>query len=158
VSCINSKTTRELRHEPWQSNSSMATTRMENTHGPTYLVARAIDITEWQSVDTVCLCCLTHGVCVSHWTPPSSRNSAMELLECYHLSMPSPWLQCNVCWTSLGAACLYIIARPDSQFLCRHVYFFFVITHRSTVFQYYSVIWSTNTTHSRSPQTCLACA
>jgi len=62
-----------------QSNSSMATTRTENTHGLTYPVARAIDITAWQSVDTICLRCLTHGVCVSYWTPPSSRNSAMEM-------------------------------------------------------------------------------
>ena len=62
-----------------QSNSSMATTRTENTHGPTYPVARAIDITAWQSVDTVCLCCLTHCVCVCHWIPPSSHNSAMEV-------------------------------------------------------------------------------
>jgi len=39
--------------------------------------------------------------------------------------------------TCAGAACVQqaciIIARPDSQFLCTHVYFFFVITHRSTV-------------------------
>ena len=62
-----------------QSNSSMATTRMENTHGPTYPVATAIDITAWQSVDTVCLCCLTHGVYVSHCTPPSSHNRAIEM-------------------------------------------------------------------------------
>ena len=49
------------------------------------------------------------GVCVSHWTPPSSHNSAMEMaIECYHLSMPSPWPQCSVYWTSLRAACLHI--------------------------------------------------
>ena len=30
----------------------------------TYSMARAIDITAWQSVDAVCLCCLTHGACV----------------------------------------------------------------------------------------------
>ena len=47
-----------------QSNSSMATTRMETTHGLTNSVARAIDITAWQSIDAVCLCCLTHGACV----------------------------------------------------------------------------------------------
>ena len=76
-----------------QSNSSMATTRTENTHGPTYPVARAIDITEWQSVDTLCLCCLTHGVCVSHWTPPSSHNSAMEFLARYANNiMGGAWL------------------------------------------------------------------
>ena len=48
-----------------QSNSSMAITRTETTHGLTYSVARVIDITAWQSVNTFCLCCLTHGVCVS---------------------------------------------------------------------------------------------
>ena len=73
-----------------QSNSSMATKRTENTHGLTYPVARAIDITAWQSVDTVYLCCLTHGVCLSHWTPISSHNSAMDMARVYHLSMPSP--------------------------------------------------------------------
>ena len=46
-----------------QSNSTMAT-RMETTHGLTYSMARAIDITAWQSVDAICLCCLTHGACV----------------------------------------------------------------------------------------------
>jgi len=39
-------------------------TRTETTHGLTYSMARAIDITAWQSVDAICLCCLTHGACV----------------------------------------------------------------------------------------------
>jgi len=47
-----------------QSNSSMATTRTETTHKLTYSVARAIDITAWQSVDAICVCCLTHSACV----------------------------------------------------------------------------------------------
>ena len=47
-----------------QSNSAMATTRTETTHGPTCSMARAIDITAWLSVDAICLCCLTHGDCV----------------------------------------------------------------------------------------------
>ena len=47
-----------------QSNSSMVTTRTEPTHGLTYSVARTIHVTTWQSVDAVCLCCLTHGACV----------------------------------------------------------------------------------------------
>jgi len=47
-----------------QSNSSMATTRTETTHGLTYSVAKAIDITTWQSVDAVYLCWLTHNACV----------------------------------------------------------------------------------------------
>ena len=29
---------------------------------------------------------------------------------------------CSLCWTSLCAPCLYIITRPDSQFLCTCVY------------------------------------
>ena len=29
---------------------------------------------------------------------------------------------CSLCWTSLCAACLYIIIRPDSQFLCTRVH------------------------------------
>ena len=64
------------RHEPHgQSNSSMAT-RTETTHGLAYLVVRAIDIglalDSPALCDTVCLCCLTHGV----WTPTSPHNSA----------------------------------------------------------------------------------
>ena len=47
-----------------QSNSSMATTRAETIHGHTYLMARTIHVTTWQSVDAVCLCCLTHSTCV----------------------------------------------------------------------------------------------
>ena len=47
-----------------QSNSSMATKRTETTHGLTYSVARVIDITAWQSVNAVCVCCLTHGAYV----------------------------------------------------------------------------------------------
>jgi len=35
--------------------------------------------------------------------------------------------------TSLCAACLHIIARPDSQFLCSMCISFLLITHRSTV-------------------------
>jgi len=33
-------------------------------------------------------------------------------------------MTCSLCWTILCAACLYNIARPDSQFLCTHVYDF----------------------------------
>jgi len=29
---------------------------------------------------------------------------------------------CSLCWTSLCAACLYIITRPHSQLLCTRVY------------------------------------
>ena len=47
-----------------QSNSAMATARTETTHGLAYSMARAIDITAWQSVDAIYLCCLTHSACV----------------------------------------------------------------------------------------------
>ena len=33
------------------------------------------NVTAWQSVNAVCLGCLTHGACVGHWTPD---YSAME--------------------------------------------------------------------------------
>ena len=33
------------------------------------------NVTAWQSVNAVCLGCLTHGTCVGHWTPD---YSAME--------------------------------------------------------------------------------
>ena len=54
------------------------------------------NITAWQSVNAVCLGCLTHGAYVGHWVTPD--YSAMEAtgsgckrrwLECCHLSMPS---------------------------------------------------------------------
>ena len=115
ASCVNSH---------GQSSSLMATTETETTRWLTYSVARVIDITAWQSVDTICLCCLTHGVCVSHWTTTSSHNSTMEMARVLW-SVHAISMTCSVCWTSLCAACLHIIARPDSQFLCTHVYFFF---------------------------------
>ena len=55
-----------------QTTSSMATT---TTCGLTYSVSRAIEVTAWQSVDSVFLCCLTHGSC--HWTQISSGYTAM---------------------------------------------------------------------------------
>ena len=54
------------------------------------------------------------------WTHNSTMEMARVLSSVHAISMT-----CSVCWTSLCAACLYIIARPDSQFLCTHVYFFF---------------------------------
>jgi len=36
-----------------QSTSLMVTTRMETTHGLTYSVARAIEVTAWQSVNAI---------------------------------------------------------------------------------------------------------
>ena len=51
---------RSRRREP---TSSMTTTRIETTRGLTYSVSRVteVHVTTWQSVDVVCLCCLTHG-------------------------------------------------------------------------------------------------
>jgi len=46
-----------------QTTFLMATT---TTHGLTYSVSRVIEVTAWQSVDVICLCCLIHGSC--HWT------------------------------------------------------------------------------------------
>ena len=117
-----------------QSNSSMATTRTENTHGLTYPVARAIDITAWQSVDTICLCCPTHGVCVSHWTPPSPHNSAMEMarvLSSVHaISMTSVQrvLDQPVCSMLVYYSQAWLTV---PVYAC--VFPFFVFTHRSTV-------------------------
>jgi len=54
----------DLNHGQSTSSSSVATTRIETTHGLTYLVARVIE--EWQSVDAICLCCLTNGSCVDY--------------------------------------------------------------------------------------------
>jgi len=78
------------------------------TRGLTYSVLKATEATAWQSVDAVCLCCLTHGFC--HWTLISSDYSGMEasgsackkrmVIECCHLSMPSPrpaWSAGPVC-------------------------------------------------------------
>jgi len=56
-------------------------------------------VTTWQSVNAVCLGCLTHGTCVGHYTPDYSAMEATgsaiaackrRWLECCHLSMPSP--------------------------------------------------------------------
>ena len=51
-----------MNHE--QSTSSMVTTRIVTTHGLTYSLARAIEVTAWQSVKAIYLCCLIHGSCV----------------------------------------------------------------------------------------------
>ena len=63
---------------------------------------------------------------------PLLTTARWRWLECYHLSMPSP--RPAAC---AGPACVqhaYILfASPDTQFLCTHVCFFFVITHTSTV-------------------------
>ena len=85
----------------------------------------------------LCLCCLTHAWCLCQLRDLAGLHPLLTTAlarwrwpECYHLSMPSPLPQCSVCWTSVCAACLY---RPHSQFLCMHVYWLLVITHRSVL-------------------------
>ena len=89
----------DMNHE--QPTSSTSTTSTETTHQLTYTVARAIEVTAWQSVDAVCHGRLTHGSC--HWTQISFGYSnggywqrmSKNWLECFHLSMPSPYdLRC----------------------------------------------------------------
>ena len=72
----------DMNHD--QSTSSMATTRMETTHGLTYSVVRAIEVTAWQSVDTICHCCLTVPVLKS-----LDYNLFWLQQWRFHLSMPS---------------------------------------------------------------------
>ena len=48
-----------------------------------YSVARALyNVTAWQSVNAVCIGCLTHGACacVGHWTPDYGAMEAQNLL------------------------------------------------------------------------------
>ena len=100
ASCINSKTTRELK--TWTMDSLTPRWRRQGWRPPLDLPTRAIDITTWQFVDTICLCCLTHGVCVSHWTPTSSHNRAMEMARILS-SVHAISMTCSACWTSLCA-------------------------------------------------------
>jgi len=71
-----------------QSNFAMATTRTETTHGLTSSMARAIDITAWQSADAICLCCLTHGSCVKV-TGPQPLLTAAKRLPVVHVEEDS---------------------------------------------------------------------
>ena len=68
-----------------QSTSSMATTMMEITHGLTYSVARAIEVTIWQSDNAICHCCLTQGSC--HWTQISSGYSDGGYRQCMSMKL-----------------------------------------------------------------------
>jgi len=72
-----------------QSNSMMVTTRMETTHGLTYSMARVIDITVWQSVDAICLCCLTHGACVKVTGLPPLLTTVRRRLLVAHVKEDS---------------------------------------------------------------------
>ena len=88
--------------------------------GLTCLVARVIEVTAWQSVDAICLCCLSNSSCVEV-TGLQSLLKCGRWLECCDLSMPSPPTACA------GPACvqhaLYIVAEPDSQFVYTCVHF-----------------------------------
>jgi len=59
-------------------------------------MARAIDITAWQSVDAICLCCQTHGACVkvTGLQPLLTTVSAKEATgsACKTLSLVRPYL------------------------------------------------------------------
>ena len=84
------------------------------------------NLSVWQSVSVVCLGCLTQGACVGHWTPDYSTMEVMgsackrRWLVCVTRLAIS--MTCSLCWNIPCAACLYIITRPDSQFLCTRVY------------------------------------
>ena len=89
------------RREPWTVYLLDGKTTMETTHGLTYSVARATEVTTWQSVAAVCHCCLTHGSC--HWTQSLLVTANGGYLQCtsiklarvLYLSMPSLYdLQC----------------------------------------------------------------
>ena len=64
---------------------------------------------------------------VGHWTPDYSAMEATgscysacnrRWLECCHLSMPSPRPAACAGPACVQHACIIIISRPDSQFLC----------------------------------------
>ena len=104
-----------MNHE--ESTSSMVTTRMETTHGLTCSVARVIEVIALQSVDTICLCCLTQFLCGSHWTLISSDYCdggahVKKWLVCCHLSIQSLHdLQCVLDQPVCSMLCIIIIAR-----------------------------------------------
>ena len=118
---INSKTTREWRPEP-STVYLLDGNNKDRDHSWTfYSVARAIEVTTWQTVDAVYLCCLTHGSCVEVTGFQSLLTCKSRWLECWHLFMPSPPATCA------GPTCvqyaLYIVARPDSEFVYMCVHF-----------------------------------
>ena len=80
-----------MNHE--QSTSSMATTRTETTHWPTYSVARVIGVAIC-TVYAICHCCLTHGSrhCMD-WdllATAMGATSSTRQKRWLHLSMLSP--------------------------------------------------------------------
>jgi len=64
MSRINSKTTQELRGEP-RTVYPLDGDNKDGDHSWTYIysVARVIEVTAWQSADSICHCCRTHGFC-----------------------------------------------------------------------------------------------
>ena len=78
----------------------------------------------------VCLGYLTHGACIGHWTPDYSTRWRLPVALSIAYAKEDGWsavvhaisMTCSLCWSSLCAACLYIITRPDSQLLCTRVY------------------------------------
>ena len=112
-------------------------------HSRTYLSsARAIDITAWQSVNTICPCCLIHGVCVSHWTPPSFHNSGIEMARVlssdHAISMTSVQ---RVLDQPVSSKLVYYYSQAwltVPVYAC--VFSFFFMTHRSTVLSILTVI------------------
>lgn len=92
-----------------QPASSIVTTTMETTHRLTYSVARVIEVSAWQSVNAICLCCVAHSSCIEVKGLQSLLTRAMgatgsacqkRWLECNHLPMLSISTTCSVCMTS----------------------------------------------------------
>ena len=124
---------------------------METTYGLIYSVARAREVTAWQSVDAVSLCCLTHCSCVEV-TGLHSLLLRKWWQECCHLSIPFPPAAC-VGPTCVQHAC--IIIEPGlthSLYTC--VYFFVIfcglVQSQSDDMQSYAFKCSMFCTHTRS--------
>ena len=87
----------------------------------TYSVARATEVTAWQSFNAICHCCLIHGSC--HWTLISSGYSDGDCLQRMSIMLARLLLSVLAISVSLaacaGPSCVqHALARPDSQFLC----------------------------------------
>ena len=67
------------------------------------------NVTAWQSINVVCLGCLTHGACVGHWTPdysaitlPVAHVKVFRVLSSVHHDAIST--TCSLCCTQAGPA------------------------------------------------------
>ena len=139
----------DMNHE--QSTSLMVTTRMETTHGLTYSVSRAIEVTTWQSVNAICLAWLTvpvTGLRSLLATAMGATCSACQKRWLLSVHTISTWPA--VC---AGPACVHpALARPDSQFpCCTYVYLFC------------DILWPEGQSHSDNSHMhvtglCFACA